>query len=69
MRCLRMGMYAGDASKVLGGPSGDEEGGGRRQDLWHAHPRRHLPRVLPAGCACQLATAERVAAGALSPGR
>lgn len=42
-------MHAGDAPKVFGGPSGDEEGGSRRQNLRHAHPRRHLPSLLPAG--------------------
>ncbi len=49
MQGLKMSMQAGDASEVFGGSSGDEEGGGRRQDLWHAHPRRHLPSMLPAG--------------------
>ncbi len=61
------GAAAGVFAQVLGGASGDETGGSRRQDLRPAHPQRHLPGVLLASRAQQLAGARELAPRALPP--
>ena len=58
---------AGVSAQVLGGASCDETGGSRRQDLRQAHPQGHLPGVLLASSAQQLAGARELAPRALSP--